>query len=259
MVDKTDQYINLEQYDGSILTPKSNLVYKQWQKDSSNDLLIDGYCRRSGSNKSHEQPKDIKDIIKLYYLKKYSKSEVAELINQRELSMIYKKERRKREIHDIWYAMKCIYFLAIILLLAVISPDIVALKISSNNDCNLMKSNYINFSVTEWLQCGCIINIIYMSISCVIVTRTIDVRCDWAPWFLIIGSIMCCIALFIFSWSIIGFILYSEMDTNTISNKTCSNMVLSWSILRVIESISIPGIPFLIWLWFIWVFRNMPQ
>eukprot|EP01084_Bolivina_argentea_P104233 186648_1 len=61
--------------------------------------------------------------------------------------------------------------------------------------------------------------------------------------FAIFALCVFCFLLFIMwffiSWSIIGALLYSEMNTNTVQNQQCADIVISWIVLKLVLYVSV--------------------
>eukprot|EP01084_Bolivina_argentea_P281979 482566_1 len=126
---------------------------------------------------------------------------------------------------------------SLIISLFVCSKDIVILIIQNNNDYNCDNtinhgSTFISFGVSDFLLIGCILHIVIITIIIQLIFHFVYLGGDEDR----AGcSVMCgCGCLFFFAWSVIGFLLYSEMDTIH-TNKQCGDMVLSWSILTLCE------------------------
>ena len=127
------------------------------------------------------------------------------------------------------------------------APDIAGLVIASKNNCDLaLIDSPIDITITEYLYIGCISHIICITIipSVVIVKNWFkEWDNDW-NWY---SCTVVCSGLFFLAWSVIGVILYAEMDQSNFVNKQCSDMILSWAILKIVECI--PFKPFMIYLW----------
>eukprot|EP01084_Bolivina_argentea_P205265 350697_1 len=138
--------------------------------------------------------------------------------------------------------------------------DIAALVINSLNNCDDALdggSKYVNFGVSTWIWSGCITHLSGIGIIILVGLLTIcDVNCfewmddccdDMFDWDEDEGSKCCFTVLcggpccFAFCWLIIGFLLYSEMSRDSDTNLECSNVVLSWSILQIVESLISTG------------------
>eukprot|EP01084_Bolivina_argentea_P031470 58247_1 len=105
--------------------------------------------------------------------------------------------------------------------------DIASIVIATNNNCNTINgvSKYIQiFNVTEWMYIGSSLHLAALIISCIIF-RKIAYTFFWSGY------------LFIICWTIIGFLFYDEIATDTYSDWQCSNAVLSWCIIEIIETL----------------------
>eukprot|EP01084_Bolivina_argentea_P214134 363586_1 len=128
-----------------------------------------------------------------------------------------------------------------------ISKDIVGIIYVIKNDCDLAltsRSSFVGYlNVTSFLFSGCVSHIIFFTMSLVVifigiwnVGPGISNHNNWMK----LVSCLCCIYLFYLYWSIVGFVLYFQMDFNTSENKECGDIVLSWSILMGIEVVLAP-------------------
>eukprot|EP01084_Bolivina_argentea_P214136 363589_1 len=129
-----------------------------------------------------------------------------------------------------------------------ISKDIVGIIYVIKNDCDLAltsRSSFVGYlNVTSFLFSGCVSHIVFFTLGQVVIFIGILNAHEWRissdnNWVILI-SCLCCIYLFYLYWSIVGFLLYYEMDFNTSENKECGDIVLSWSILMGIEVVLAP-------------------
>eukprot|EP01084_Bolivina_argentea_P227844 384894_1 len=263
---KYNKQESLEGWDGSILTPTSKLVYKQWQMDDDKNLLIDGYFRQQSNIKSFQLPHDLKQIIKSYYMPMYSKNKLVELILRRQNSIRRVKQLRKQNVKDNCYNFSlilCYIFGFIFSLLWLFGPDIAGLIIYAKNDCNLSiddQSVSVEIEVNEFLLIGCVSHMVCTFVATIVMWALMsNANCDWEKFVhLIVGSVVIvriCMILFFIAWSIVGFLLYRKMDTSNQSNKQCANMVLSWSVLKLIECF-IPA-PLFLGTWFVMMYVSV--
>ena len=120
----------------------------------------------------------------------------------------------------------CFIFCLLMIKFGGIAADIAALVIVSAYDCNnaIVVSPLGSLDINSWMFVGAITDIMVPFVSYVLVLNE-----QAGMQFLILSSI-----LFEFLWSVFGFILYSNMD----SGHSCSKMVLSWSIIQILWTIS---------------------
>eukprot|EP01084_Bolivina_argentea_P307597 531696_1 len=127
-----------------------------------------------------------------------------------------------------------------------IATDIALLVINNRNDCNQAlddgNSEYVIFDINTFILCGTIIHLILAFGFCLhdsICFKNLPEPGNAAMWISFYASIpiCCCFWLFFIAWSVIGFVLYSEMDRDTEENKQCSNAMLVWSIFKATETI----------------------
>ena len=115
--------------------------------------------------------------------------------------------------------------------------DIAALVINGMNDCNDTiesgSSQYISFDVSTWIVTGCSVHLIGLMIqSC------IPFCYEFYEKERLFKSAFCGLAtsgsflLFSVAWLVIGFLLWSEMDST--EDTICQNAVLSWSIIQAV-------------------------
>ena len=114
------------------------------------------------------------------------------------------------------------------------AKDIAALVIVQNDDCDAAlegDSTFVSFGVSTWMLAGSASHaatcggLFVFAVVDAVNDRPGDCLCAamagflWLPW------------LFYTAWSVVGFLLYSEMD----SDASCSKMTLAWSIIEGIE------------------------
>eukprot|EP01084_Bolivina_argentea_P205267 350701_1 len=173
-----------------------------------------------------------------------------------------KQEKKEKCQEKCWERMGMILYITVILSILGIyfGKDIAALIINATRNCdNALDggSKYVNFGVSTWIWSGCITHLSGIGIIILVGLLTIcDVNCfewmddccdDMFDWDEDEGSKCCFTVLcggpccFAFCWLIIGFLLYSEMSRDSDTNLECSNVVLSWSILQIVESLISTG------------------
>eukprot|EP01084_Bolivina_argentea_P102385 183428_1 len=178
--------------------------------------------------------------------------------NWSELASI--KKERKRKCLDCWkgiISILCAFVLLLSILGIYFGKDIVVLVINSRSNCDNaldVESKYVDFGVSTWIWSGCIAHLCGIGIT---VLSVLMLTCDVNSFFDNVCEIVCgdyekcctcCFSLFCgcsccfgFCWLIIGLLLYSEMSRDDDVNLECSNAVLSWSILQIVESLISTG------------------
>eukprot|EP01084_Bolivina_argentea_P128794 227580_1 len=134
-----------------------------------------------------------------------------------------------------------ISFICICIIVIYSSPDIAMLLIHKKNNCNNSLNPYggdrFIFNVGQWILCGTIFNIIFpITVEILIVCSMENPRFDFA--YNIALFWICLFYCFGIAWSAIGLIICSDMDIDhdgEHSNGECGNMVLAWSILKLLE------------------------
>ena len=115
-----------------------------------------------------------------------------------------------------------------------LGSDIAVLVVHSNYNCDnavIGAAQYLN--ATDWILGGGITHIIVMFFAgcCVLVAANGEssaIACG------------CCTCIFFVVWAIFGIFLYQDMDKEDDANKMCSDAVLSWTIIKLIEFVAIP-------------------
>ncbi len=246
-ISKDDSMLYYDTKDAEHLSPTSHLVYHQWKIDEGDELLIDAYFRTYYGDNPYILPNDIKNIIASYYQKSLKKKHINAKI-ERIANATYWNAKianakiRQRKKNCLNRLISC--FLVIVSLSFLFGVDIAGFIINAQNDCNLAlkpdpKIDFV--TVSEFLFIGCLIGIIIIvifgvfigCISCLVCLSETDSMIDHVSR--IIGCISCLVCSFLFSWAIIGFLFYSDMDKSTTSNKQCADVVLAWGILKVFE------------------------
>eukprot|EP01084_Bolivina_argentea_P160581 279619_1 len=236
----------------SVLTSSHKLVYNQWILDPNDVLLFSGYFRETMS-RSHQLPSDIQQIMTSYYSKEYSKKQIHGIIDSKILRLEQESRERREQLkwthreqrRTKWMdGEQIVYILCVLFAISFIfGPDIIGLIIETNNDCTLALNNdVVGISVDEYLLIGCISHIILITISIgglwfVLYSAKEDNFWDDSIFYCC-SMMACCVVLLFFSWSIVGFILYSDIDSSTSSNKQCADIVISWSVLTAIECLA---------------------
>eukprot|EP01084_Bolivina_argentea_P120570 213742_1 len=126
------------------------------------------------------------------------------------------------------------YFTIWVAICAIVcGKDIALLVINEYNDCNgaiVGNSEYVFFEVKDWSLAGAISHIIVDQIFLMVISiinQTFGKR-------LFMICIICCFLLYSLSWVVIGFLLWSEMLTDSKAQKQCSDVVLSWCIITML-------------------------
>eukprot|EP01084_Bolivina_argentea_P128795 227582_1 len=127
------------------------------------------------------------------------------------------------------------------------SPDIAMIYIHKMNDCNNNVTPYggdrFIFSVGQWILSGSILHITFPIIVELLIILEFFVspaiKCTLISTETIAGLFylwICLFYCFAIAWSVIGFIMYSDMDLGPeYSSFHCRNIVLAWSILKLLE------------------------
>eukprot|EP01083_Nonionella_stella_P172767 593932_1 len=131
------------------------------------------------------------------------------------------------------------------ILAAIFGPDIAALVINSKHDCNgalINGSEFVSFDVNDFILGGSITHLVmFVLILCG------GVLLSWCRWdgardalIYALTCSSCCFACWLLSWSVIGFLIYSEMDKSGSPNKQCADAILAWSIISPIQLVLSP-------------------
>eukprot|EP01084_Bolivina_argentea_P000461 864_1 len=238
--------------DAEQLTPTSYLVYRQWKMDENDELLIPGYIR-SQYDTNNTLGTDVTNVIMSYYSKQFMKSELNskikcklnEIARETKLKSVQQKQRTEK-------IEQCKLIMAVIIgapcfILLLLAPDTAALTINTQNDCDLTMQSIeprIDLNISQFLFIGSFIHLLGVILPfCVIFSCWFDTDCCYDYDVMIVLCGWCWILLvemFMFSWSIVGFILYSDMNTSTAMNKQCGDITISWSVFRMIEVMLYP-------------------
>eukprot|EP01083_Nonionella_stella_P043282 116780_1 len=121
----------------------------------------------------------------------------------------------------------------IILIAAIFGSDIAALVINSAHDCNgalLNGSAFVSFDVNDFILGGSITHLVVL-----VLILCGNGMCGNEIMARYTTRIICCFLCWLTSWSVIGFLMYSEMDQSIFSHKQCAAAILSWSIISLIQ------------------------
>eukprot|EP01084_Bolivina_argentea_P221940 375769_1 len=151
---------------------------------------------------------------------------------------------------------RLIWVIVIIVLVLVTSKDIVSLIVISGNDCDLGLVD--DLSVTYFLFIGSVAHIIVVTFSILFITNVTFLGCLCCDFYrsdfirsigkkvaariVTVSVSCCCMNLFFFAWSIIGFLMHSEMKSGNGNNIQCKDVVLIWSTLTMVEQMLLPCI-----------------
>ena len=144
----------------------------------------------------------------------------------------------------------------------VAAVDIGLLAVNGRNDCNKAmeqdgvfgESEYVPFSLNQFIQIGCIMHLCYTFLGCgchilsmvfaekyednIIVDEGGGITYRWIMYL----CCACCLWSFFVSWDVIGWYMWTEMRTNTMENKQCADVMLAWNIIKIIELVITPFI-----------------
>eukprot|EP01083_Nonionella_stella_P095423 267894_1 len=236
---------DLEEYHPyiSLLSPTSKQIYKQWQMDANDELLIYGYSKTCNITEQHLSA-DILHTIALYYTKRHSKG----FLKRKLIGLQIKRPKRS-------YSLILGALVTIVVFGIWWGADIAGLFVATNNDCDASipgESQWVPFSVNTFLLYGCSVHL----------AMELVVLCSlfWLLLFAIshrhkhhyqhVGyegclraTVLCFGILFgllSLSWSIIGCLLYSKMNQGT----ACANVTIAWICIRFIECVLL--LPFIL-------------
>eukprot|EP01083_Nonionella_stella_P217750 781537_1 len=156
--------IDLRKFNPSVLSSRSIGVYKQWQFDKTDQILVDGYFRECDIT-TQPLSKDISLTIASYYTKARSKG-----VLKRKIERLQRDKRLKRE-HQMAATRKCLLiFITLSALLSLIcGSDISSLVIASQYDCDTVLNTH---GVNNFLFIGSIVHIVAVMflflLSCVL-------------------------------------------------------------------------------------------
>ena len=134
-----------------------------------------------------------------------------------------------------WTEKLCFVSILAAVLLLFVAKDVAALVVNLDNECDealLGESDYVAFGVSTWMLGGSLPHL------------TVSV-CTWIWWCVASFNVtdlmevgpagtLCLLMIpwcFFFAWTVIGFLLFSEMDGDT----DCAKMTLSWSVIEAVE------------------------
>eukprot|EP01084_Bolivina_argentea_P085936 155342_1 len=232
--------INIKELDGTVLSPNSKLVFKQWNIDPHDELLIDAYARQYCNIQLFLFSKDIKQLIALYYSKKYSKSNLKQLIDN----------RMKRE--DSYGEMCCGLFVIALINLFFAATAIAAIIIAIqyyNDDESVCDGHYSVIDPVEFvliagiaLLCLTGYNLIYLCFTwliCNLRNNCLNLRkCKEIisiPSSVISCLISCLMITFYCIWLSIGFYVYVNEMSSECQSSMIGEIMLAWCIVMVLS------------------------
>eukprot|EP01083_Nonionella_stella_P288817 982795_1 len=234
-------YDMLMEADDSVLTCEDHrLVYKQWQMDRDDALLVHGYFRQNniGCNDSNPLPKDIQRIIASYHVKSYTPFVLLETIGLLEIEGM-NNDRQSNKIAKYKNICKNVLQMSILVFLIafIFVPDIWVLIFIFTYHSNDLSLD-IKRKASTFLLYGCIVH--FLALFCLCGNR-------------FIGRVL---YLFMFIWCIIGVKLHSESEMNKSSacDKRYADTVINWAVLKLTECFVK-----VMWSLYYWRMRNVYQ
>ena len=152
----------------------------------------------------------------------------------------------------------CYLILALAVLSTLTAHDIAMFIINMKNDCTLGtedgKSQYVNFSLSTWMNCAsivqfaafgfllcmvlvvlCVDNLIWTIDDCedtrTCCCDTTDIPKSIGCLIIPIGGLVSC---FLLAWVVIGCLLWSEIKNHGVNNQQCDDMLLAWLIINIV-------------------------
>eukprot|EP01083_Nonionella_stella_P216940 779202_1 len=220
---------DLTDYEPDLLTPKSKGIWKQWQLDKKDELIVDGYFRECNIIAQY-LPTDIAQTIAAYYTKSQTKGYLQRRMRRYQrwgFKATTPEERRRQKIQ----ALLLIVFIVILALLFVFGVDVSALLIVNKYDCDLiLNTQNIWFAINDFLFIGSVLHIAAVSLLFVYSTGVFMCkdrgRCSYYTSMIYTWLI----TLLFIVLGIIGLVLYSQ----TYVYHPCSNVLISWIVLKLI-------------------------
>eukprot|EP01084_Bolivina_argentea_P316733 549097_1 len=190
---------------------------------------------------------------RLIHITQQHKQQYEEIIRNRDMETEAKKRKEKKsQERREKYEPFCWKLFVVFVFIFVFVPDIAALIIGIKNDCaSATTSNSIIIGVNLYLVLASVIHFVAIAI-CIgvlwIVLELADTDNYWddEKFYYGIPIGVCCVGIWTFSWCIVGCVVYANMDVNTKENKACGDIVIAWSVLKILETL---GIPVLLYFW----------
>ena len=121
--------------------------------------------------------------------------------------------------------------------------DVALIVIHSENECTLDtalgRSEYVSFGLSEWIwiAVGVHLSMLLAPVLGALIAACNNLQCVDLVTELMstpttcIPTVLCAVGVcaFLFAWTIIGFILLSEMGRDGHANKQCHDVVLAWT------------------------------
>eukprot|EP01084_Bolivina_argentea_P316732 549095_1 len=186
---------------------------------------------------------------RLIHITQQHKQQYEEIIRNRDMETEAKKRKEKKsQERREKYEPFCWKLFVVFVFIFVFVPDIAALIIGIKNDCaSATTSNSIIIGVNLYLVLASVIHFVAIAI-CIgvlwIVLELADTDNYWddEKFYYGIPIGVCCVGIWTFSWCIVGCVVYANMDVNTKENKACGDIVIAWSVLKILETLGIPGL-----------------
>ena len=123
--------------------------------------------------------------------------------------------------------------LGFVLFALFVAKDVAGLTINANNDCDAVfekgHSSFVSFGANTWMLSGAMVHLTvgFCQYAWLLISVMWFDALIWSRG-IVWGTVLPW--LFFISWSVIGFLMYSEMD----SDSNCAKMTLSWSVIEAI-------------------------
>ena len=158
-----------------------------------------------------------------------------------------RKESRKETCEMIFESIR-LSIMAVLFFLTVTSPDIAMFTINLQNECTLGTedgvSQYVNFSLSTWMYWASITHLSLFSLG-FFVNGVLFLNCqrvccwDCEQWFkqciaLMIAGIALMTWIFLFAWTVIGFLLEEEIGKYGVNNEQCMHVSKAWCVIDIV-------------------------
>ena len=148
------------------------------------------------------------------------------------------KEKQQQMRSEWWSEWMPVILATVICILLLVAKDIAMLIINSKNECSLDteegESEYVIFDLNTWMVCGASSHILMVcSLALVLLIAPGESAIRRFCW-CILALIPLFLFIFLFAWTVIGFLLQEEIRTRGVNNEQCDDILLAWLILEIV-------------------------
>ena len=122
------------------------------------------------------------------------------------------------------------------MLLVLTAQDIAMFIINTEEECTLGteggNSQYVNFDLTTWMFWASVVHFSMIALVVISVWWTAFEICDCSVQ---IALVAFSAGIFLFAWTVIGFLLQKEIWNHGVNDQKCNKVLLAWLIIYLVK------------------------